>query len=529
METNTPIIVGVGQFMEAPDGPGYRALGPVDVAAEAARAALEDAACGADDDTARAALDATGGTAALAAAIDVVATTRTFADTVAVLAPPFGTSNNFPRSIAKRVGISPRRAIWEDAGGNTPQDLVSEMCELLHAGEAIAVLVAGGEAISTARHLTAQQRHADWSETVEGSVEDRLGDVAKMISEAELRHRIYTVPPMYALAEHARRGRLRRGRAEYTEAMGRLFAPFTAVAAANPFASARRVCSPAELTTVTDRNRMIADPYPRMLVARDQVNQGAAVVLTTVGVARELGIPESRWVYLRGYAKAADRPLLDRADLGAYPAAELAGKAALRAAGIGSADVACFDLYSCFPVAVSSVCDALAIAEDDPRGLTVTGGLPYFGGPGNDYSLHAVASMVERLRARPGSFGFVGANGGILSKYSVGVYASAAAPFVRCDSGAIQAELDARAGVPFTEQPSGRATVETYTIVHGKDGRPAIGVVVARLADGARCLATTRKGDAETVARLHGDADPLGATVETSAGGEGPNSFVFAA
>jgi acetyl-CoA C-acetyltransferase len=178
---------------------------------------------------------------------------------------------------------------------------------------------------------------------------------------------------------------------------------------------------------------------------------------------------------------------------------------------------------------VSSVCDALAIPEDDPRGLTVTGGLPYFGGPGNDYSLHAVASMVERLRERPGSFGFVGANGGILSKYSVGLYASAAAPFVRCDSGPLQAELDARPAVPFTEQPSGRATVESYTVVHGKDGRPAIGVVVARLADGARCLATTLKDDAATVARLLGDADPLGAAVETTPGGEKPNHFVFAA
>jgi len=196
---------------------------------------------------------------------------------------------------------------------------------------------------------------------------------------------------------------------------------------------------------------MIADPYPRLFVSRDQVNQGAAIVLTTVGVARELGIPASRFVYLRGYAKVADRPLLDRSDLGAYPAAELAGRAALRAAGIGVGDVACFDLYICFPVAVSSVCDALAIAEDDPRGLTVTGGLPYFGGPGNDYALHAVASMVER--ARPGSFGFVGANGGMLSKYSAGVYASSAAPFVRCDSGPLQAELDARPAVPFTEQP----------------------------------------------------------------------------
>lgn len=511
-DDNTPILVGVGQCMEAPDAPGYGALSPVDLAAEAGRRALADA----------------GSAEALAAQVDVVATTRTFGDSVPVLAPPFGTSNNFPRSIGARLGIAPRRAIWADAGGNTPQDLVSEMSEILAAGGARIVLVAGAEAISTARHLMAEQRHPDWTETVIGDVEDRLGDVSKMISEAEIRHRVFTVPPMYALAEHARRGRLGLSRAEYARQMGRLFAPFTAVAARNPHAAVRRIASAEELTTITDRNRMIADPYPRALVARDQVNQGAALVMTTVGAARALGIPERQWVFLHGYAHAADRPLLERPDLGAAPAAELAAKAALRAADIGVADIAFFDLYSCFPIAVSSLCDALGIAADDPRGFTVTGGLPYFGGPGNNYSMHAIASMVEVLRAHPGAFGFVGANGGILSKYSVGVYSTTAAGFTPCDRGPVQATLDALPAVALSAQPEGRATLESYTVIHGKDGRPAIGVVVGRSDDGSRCMATSRKDDAATLARLCGEVDPLRAAIVVTPGGPGANHFVFA-
>ncbi len=512
LETTTPIIVGVGQFMEAPETPGYAACGPVELAAEAARAALAD----------------TRADRPVAPEIDVVATTRTFHDSVPILATPFGTSNNFPRSIAKRVGVAPRRAIWEDAGGNTPQDLVSEMAELLHAGEARVVLLAGGEAVSTARHLQAEHRHVDWSETVAGDVEDRLGDVAKMVSEAEIRHRIYSVPPIYALAEHARRGRLGLSRAAYARTMGELFAPFTEVAARNPYASVRRAYTAAELMEVTDRNRMIADPYPRLVVSRDQVNQAAAVVMTTAGVARGLGIAEDRWVFLHGYARAAERPLLERADLDAFPAAELAGKAALAAAGIDVRDVAFFDLYSCFPIAVSSVRDALGIAADDGRALTVTGGLPFFGGPGNNYSMHAVASMVEVLRAHPGTRGFVGANGGMLSKYSVGVYSTTPRPFVRCDSGPVQAAVEARPPVVVTAQPSGRASLESYTVIHHKDGSPAIGVAVGRLPDATRFLATTRKDDAATLARLEGATDPLGAVIEASAGGQSANRFVFA-
>jgi hypothetical protein len=34
-------------------------------------------------------------------------------------------------------------------------------------------------------------------------------------------------------------------------------------------------------------------------------------------------------------------------------------------------------------------------ARDDTRPLTVTGGLPWFGGPGNNYSTHAIATMME--------------------------------------------------------------------------------------------------------------------------------------
>ena len=68
-------------------------------------------------------------------------------------------------------------------------------------------------------------------------------------------------------------------------------------------------------------------------------------------------------------------------------------------AGKRPADMAFIDLYSCFPVAVELGCQEIGFAEDDPRGLTVTGGLPYFGGPGNNYVMHSIAEMMARVRA----------------------------------------------------------------------------------------------------------------------------------
>src|SRR4051794_35134793 len=99
----------------------------------------------------------------------------------------------------------------------------------------------------------------------------------------------------------------------------------------------------------------------------------------------------------------------------------LTGKRALEMAGVSLDDIALFDLYSCFPVAVEVGAEELGLALDDPRGLTVTGGLPYAGGPGNNYVMHSVAAMAEKLRGRPGAYGLVTGNGWYLTKQSTGV------------------------------------------------------------------------------------------------------------
>ena len=164
-----------------------------------------------------------------------------------------------------------------------------------------------------------------------------------------------------------------------------------------PTAAAPTERSAVELVTPTAANRLIADPYSRYLVARDQVNQGAAILLMSLQAARGLGVDPERWIFLHGHADVRERDVLDRADLSRSPASVAAARIALQMAGIGSSSLAALDLYSCFPIAVSTICDGLDLQADDPRGLTVTGGLPFFGGPGNNYSMHAIAEMVVRL------------------------------------------------------------------------------------------------------------------------------------
>jgi acetyl-CoA C-acetyltransferase len=298
--------------------------------------------------------------------------------------------------------------------------------------------------------------------------------------------------------------------------MAELFAPFTAVAAANPLAAVRDARSADVLLAVSDRKRMLTDLYPVSLVARDKVNLGAAVVLTSVGEARARGIPADRWVFLSGHAGLREQRLSERPDVSSSPAAARCVAHALEVAGIGMDAVELLDLYSCFPVAVSAIADPFGLRADDPRGLTVTGGLPFFGGPGNAYSLHAIAAVVEGLRERPGAHGLVWANGGTFSKHATGVYTSVPTVWRPDGSAAIQAEIAGWPALDATDEPAGDATVETFTIAHTPGG--AVTIVRGRLADGRTFIANP--GDPETAALFESE-DAFGAKVRAAPGEHG--------
>lgn len=498
---NTPIIIGVGEASERIDAPDYKALSPVALAAAAAEAAIADA-----------------GAPGIAARIDVIAAIRQFEISGPGAKPPFGASDNFPRSVGKRVGADPKRAIWETVGGQGPQHLVNEFAHAIAAGEMDVALMCGSEAISTVRHLASKNETRDWKEEIGGQIEDRGFGMEGLVSMELIRHGVRSPINHYAVFENARRARLNKDRASYALDMGRLFAPFTKVASQSPHAMSRDVYSAEELATVTGPNRLTSDPFPRRMVARDQANQGAAVLMTSVARARELGVPESKWVYLYGGADAKERAPLERQDLSSSPASIAAAKRALAAAGVSVADIDIFDFYSCFPIAVFNVCDGLGIAPDDKRGLTVTGGLPFFGGAGNNYSMHAIAEMIRRLRAKPGALGLVAANGGFLSKYSVGVYSTAAREFKPFDSKPLQDEINAWPAPAIDQDYRGEAAVETYTIDYA--GPAPQGTVVARTPSNARVVAMTSKDDQTLVNEMIAK-DPLKRRVTLGSGEEG--------
>ncbi len=508
LDPRTPVIVGVGQYTERPEDAGYRGLSPTGLAVEACRAALRDT--GADE-------------AAVLAAVDTLVSTRQFEDSQPGAPAPLGKSTKFPLSVANCLGAKPRRAVLEVVGGQGPQHLVNEFAREIHGHGADVVLLTGAEAISTIRQLSKSEHKPDFSDdpSVSGVVyEDRGFGLKGLMTREQAAHALLSAPVQYGLVENARRAMRGESRRQHLESMGALFAPFTKVAAENPYSSAPREFSAAELIAVDDNNRLIADPYPRRLVARDQVNQGAAVLLASVDTARKLGIDESKWVFLHGQADLTERSLMQRPRLGEAPAAPAAVAHALEVAGVSLGDISFFDLYSCFPIAVFNLIDALGLALDDPRGLTLTGGLPYFGGPGNNYSMHAIAEAVGRVRANPGRYALVSANGGVVSKTSVGIYSTTPTGLHADSSARLQSRLDEAPAPRHVAHPRGWARIETYTVAYGRKGKT--GIVIGRLErDDSRFLALVAADDDELLELLDSGREPIGQRVHVTALGVG--------
>ncbi|MEC8674374.1 MAG: acetyl-CoA acetyltransferase, partial [Pseudomonadota bacterium] len=274
---------------------------------------------------------------------------------------------------------------------------------------------------------------------------------------------------------------------------GALFARFAAVAAGNPLADRRDGFTAGDIAAVGPDNPYIGFPYTKLMNANAFIDQAAAVILTSVAEARALGIAEERWVYLHGCADAHDHWFLsDRKNFHSSPAMATVARETFAMADMSVADMDFLDLYSCFPSAVEIACAEMGIAEDDPRGLTVTGGLPYFGGPGNNYVTHAIAETMARVRGRPGSRALVTANGNYVTKQSAGIYSTTRPekPFMPRDPAVYQAEIDADCGPAVAERAAGAARIETYTVMHDRQG-PSYTILFGRLSDGRRFIANT--------------------------------------
>jgi len=501
MTDNAPVLVAVGQTTYR-DKDASRTL--VDAMEDAARKALDDASC-----------------PGLATAIDAVVTVPFMMNAVPQLA---GLMTPNPGALLRdRLGLE-AKTYTAGVGGSLPQFFVNRFADRLVAGQCRAVMIAGSELLATL--FSALGNGQDLAAWAEGGSETAtsLGQDKEMTHPAEHAHGLFEPINVYPMFESAIRHHKGLDSEAHLARIAGITSRASEVAANNPYAWRQNAMTAAEVLSTDNGNRMISYPYTKVMNAILRVDMASAVIMTTAGTARSLGIDNEQMIYLRGGAEAHDvEYVVERIDFHSSPALRRVGAQALGMSGMTIDNMDLFDLYSCFPSAVQVACDELGISVDDPRGLTLTGGLTLFGGPGNNYSLHGIAEMVAKLREKGSGSGLVNANGGYITKHAVGIYSTEPGAWDLSQRLDPQPELDAMPHPELDTAPEGRGIIEGHCVRY-EGGEPALGIVVGKLDSGRRFVAHTRS-DAEVLEQLIG-ADFVGREGRVTAG-EPTNLFEF--
>ncbi|MBT6272628.1 MAG: acetyl-CoA acetyltransferase [Chromatiales bacterium] len=473
----TPIIIGVAQVEQRTDDP-LAASAPLALMKQAVRAAAEDC----------------GGGATLLRAVDSIRVIRGIWD--------YG---NPARAIAEDIGAPGAQTGLTSLGGNYVQAVTNRSFLDLQAGHHDVIVVCGAECGRTQAKARKAGINLDWnppppppggspvsSKLGEDPPEFFLGSNKITRHPAELERGIERPIQFYPIFETALRHANGETVAGHLERVSELWAGFNEVAVNNPHAWIRTPMTAEQIRTPSPSNRPVSFPYTKLMNSNNSVDQGSALILTTTGTAKRLGISPELWVYPHAGTEAWDHLYVSERDsLSESPAIRTAGRRLFDMTGVTPDDLNHVDLYSCFPAAVQVSAKELGLSLTRP--LTVTGGLTFAGGPLNNYVMHAVARTVELLRGKPNEIGLVTANGGLLTKHALCIYSARppSTPFQWAD---LQEEVDAMPRRAVHTSFTGDVTIESYVVMFGADG-PSVAHAACRANDGGRAWANVHDGD----------------------------------
>lgn len=395
--------------------------------------------------------------------------------------------------IAQDLGLTPRETGLSAMGGNTPQTLMNKASLEILQGKADVIILTGGEVTRTRGRFRKAGMEPDWRFD---SSEPTLVSEDLVMNMAEERARDIVMPiQIYPLFETALRAQAGHTIEEHQTHISELWSRFSDVAATNPYAWSQKAHTAQEIRTVSPTNRMVGFPYPKMMNSNNDVDMSAALILCSARKAEALGVPRDRWIFPQSGSDAHEHPFIsNRNHFYDTPAIELAGRRVLELAGLTIQDIDIVDLYSCFPSAVQLGAKSLGL--DITSQLTRTGGLPFAGGPWNNYVMHAIATVTRELRDGVGSTGLVWGNGGYTTKHAFGVY-STAPPKNGFTYDYPQDQIDA---LPSRQLASpadavGESTIEGYSVMHDREGGIERIIATCILDDGRRAWGDSTNAD----------------------------------
>ena len=373
---NTPVIVGIGFEQETSEDPTQCAE-PWQLMVRAVRRAAADA-----------------GSEALLALIESISVPQGMWE-----------YRNPGRLIADALGCPSARSILSDLGV-LQLSLLSDLCRAIAAGEQQVGVITGGEAkFRELRGAIVGQPVANTEQPQDTPLPDvHHTSSDPWASELEARAGLSSPVELFAIMESALRHADGLDVDRHRDRIAQLYSRFSEVAAGNPHAWRREPVSPQAVRDPSPRNAMLAFPYTKRHSSQWNVNQAVAILVCSAARAAQLGLERDGWIFPLAAAQSKHVvPLAQQQRLHTHPGTVLSGERALTLAGISAQDVDAAELYSCFPAAIQSFALDLKLAETCP--WTVTGAMPFAGGPYNSFSLEGVARMVEVLRGGEGNDG----------------------------------------------------------------------------------------------------------------------------
>ena len=486
----TPVIIGIGEIVDRPADPAL-AREPLQLMADAIHAADADAG---------------GGWLDRIDSLDVINLVSWRYDRVA-------------QRLAERLGINPARAVYGLVGGETPTTKIHEAALRIMNGNSRVAVVTGGEAAHAVSRAKAAGVDLPWTPPATKPENPIIG--SEHVTPLAVRHGIMAPAHVYPLYENATTAEWGLTPAQALAESGVAYQAISEIAAGNPHAWGQKAFSAAEITTASPDNRIIAWPYTKRMVANNTVNQSGAVLMTSLAVARAAGVPDDRIIHVHGGAAAAEpMDYLARDQYDHSVAQDAVLDQAMRIATNGFDRV---ELYSCFPTVPKMARRTLGLAADMP--FSVTGGLSFAGAGLNCYMLLATCALVRWLRDRPAAQALLYGQGGYVTKHhALVIGCDTADPAALMLPKDVQEAAEAsRSAVPALDLGhAGPATIETFSIVHDRDGTPAHGSVIGRTPANARVFARIDMADAGFVARLVSlDASPVGLAGRVTMGDDG--------
>ncbi|MGB3410046.1 MAG: hypothetical protein WBA45_02515 [Microthrixaceae bacterium] len=427
----TPVLVGVGTSQHDLSEP---------VPSDAASAAVDRAAADRADADRPSPLDLMELALRNALQDTGVATTRQWLREISLVAVTEGNwaYGDPGGELARRVGIAGAKSVRVDIG--VPQHTpIAAALKGIRGGTIRAAVVVGGEAKET--QLAMQRAGLAPVGTAEADPElaaavpdERWQPGGEIMAQAEIDIGMWSAVEHYACIEAALRHAEGQSIDGQLDAVADLWHRFNLVATDNPDAAFGEPKSAEFLRQAGPGNRPLAFPYAKWHSTQWAVDQAAALLLCSVELAEQLGVPRDRWLFPRVALESSfSLSLTKRANMHRWEAMGVLGDAATEHLGGPLSDIEHTELYSCFPSAVRVQQRELGLNHGSVP--TIMGGMAFAGGPFNNFTYQATVAMADRLRSDPGALGLVTTVSGLLTKPALAVWSTSPGPLLVGDLG----------------------------------------------------------------------------------------------